>query len=481
MIMLSSLLIAILFGLVSTSANLLFISIVVAFFIGGFLLTRATWIVWAVLVSGLVVVGIAPLVEAALDPKVGWPVSILCFILMAIAFFKAATNRDTRNDTPGFIWLMFSFFVYAVVNSLLQWHSLEEFIGGFKRYFQIFGLLFALCWLDFDERHIHRWKVFFLLVALVQLPFAIYELVALVPLREGMRNFISGMVPIDAVAGTFGSTLYGGGSSGEMSTFLVMVLAFLLSRRTQKTLPAGRFILLAFWVSTPLFLGETKAAIIMLPLIFLALYRRELLARPHYALMALLICALFTAGMGYAYINIMKMSPDKLFTNTLSYNLYEQGYGLNYLNRTTVLTFWVERQGAHDPVSFVFGNGLGSSHQQTEGHVDIRYPRYGIGMTSVSTLFWDVGAFGVGLFAAVFIQAWRTSGRLYRESTEPEVRADVAAIQAALLLFAFHLFYNQALLENIAIQIVFASVLGYLAGLHRRHVQPIAGRRFSTA
>jgi len=46
--------------------------------------------------------------------------------------------------------------------------------------------------------------------------------------------------------------------------------------------------------------------------------------------------------------------------STLDYNIYVRGYGNNYLNRTTVLIFWAERQGVHDPVSFVFGNGLGS-------------------------------------------------------------------------------------------------------------------------
>ena len=43
-------------------------------------------------------------------------------------------------------------------------------------------------------------------------------------MREGLRN----VVPIDVVAGTFGATLYGGGASGEMATFLIIVLAFLL-------------------------------------------------------------------------------------------------------------------------------------------------------------------------------------------------------------------------------------------------------------
>ncbi|HEY8159662.1 MAG TPA: hypothetical protein VIF10_13260 [Methylobacter sp.] len=478
-IMVASLLIAILFGLISTTANLIFISFTVALFIGGFLLNRPIWIVWIVLSSGLLVLGILPVYDERLDSKAGWAVSLLCFILMALAFFKSFTTPGTRKGTPSFIWLLLVFFIYAVLNSFVQCYSAEEFIGGFKRYFQLWGLLFALCWMAFDERHIRLWRKFFLIVALVQLPFVVYELIALVPVRKGMVDSLPGMVPIDVVAGTFGSSIYGGGNSGEMSTFLVIVLAFLLSQRMQKTLSFGRFVLLIPWVLAPLFLGETKAVIVMLPLSFLVLYRRELLARPHYGLAAMTVGSLLAVGMGYAYMSASQMSMNELIADTLRYNVYETGYGSNLLNRTTVLTFWADQQGAHDPVSFVFGNGLGSSHQNTGdqggGHVDIRYPYYGIGLTGASTLLWETGVFGCGLFIAIFSCAWFAAGRLYRGSIDPIVKADANAIQVALSLFVFHLFYNPGLLEVLSFQIVFTAVLGYLAWLYRRHVALVTG------
>ncbi|MCK9620222.1 MAG: hypothetical protein M0R47_06760 [Methylobacter sp.] len=475
-VMVASLFMAILFGLVSTTANLILISFTVALFVGGFLLSRPIWIVWIVLSSGLLVLGIIPIYDDSLDSKAGWAISLLCFILLSLAFFKSFTTPDARKDTPSFIWLLLVFFVYAVLNSFIQCYSAEEFIGGFKRYFQLWGVLFALCWIAFDERHIRVWRKFFLIVALVQLPFVVYELITLVPLREGMIDSFPGMVPIDVVAGTFGSSIYGGGNSGEMSTFLVIVLAFLLSQRMHRTLSVGRFVLLIPWVLAPLFLGETKVVIVMLPLSFLVLYRRELLARPHYGLVGLMAGSLLTVCMGYAYMSISKMSMDELITDTLRYNVYETGYGSKLLNRTTVLTFWANQQGAHDPVSFVFGNGLGSAHQNMEGqggqggHIESRYPYYGIGLTGASTLLWETGVFGCGLLIAVFARAWFIAGRLYRESVNPIVRADANAIQAALSLFVFHLFYNSSLLEAVSFQIVFAAVLGYLAWLYRRHV-----------
>ena len=85
--------------------------------------------------------------------------------------------------------------------------------------------------------------------------------------------------------------------------------------------------------------------------------------------------------------------------------------------------------------------------------------------------------FGCGLLIAMFSCAWFAAGRLYRESINPIVRADANAIQAALSLFIFHLFYSPSLLEVLTFQIVFAAMLGYLAWLYRRHTASVAGSR----
>jgi hypothetical protein len=457
---------AVLFGLLSVTANPVFISVAVALFVGVFLIARPAWTVWLVLTLGLLVAGILPLLsEDGLVTKTTWGVSILAFTLMMIAFFMAVTSSATRRNTPAFVWVALGFLVYSVIVSFIQWYSMGEFSGGFKRYFQMWGLLFALCWLPFDERDIRRWRVFLLIVALIQLPFAAYELIALVPMREGLRN----IVPIDVVAGTFGAMLYGGGASGEMAAFLIMVLAFLLTQRMEKILTTRRLMLLIPLILSPLFLGETKAVVILLPVMFLVLYRRVIITRPHYGLAGLLLGGLLTAGSAYFYLSLSEKNVEGQIKDYLDYNVYDKGYGTHYLNRTTVLTFWAQQQGAHNPVSLVLGNGLGSSHTQAGGHVAMRYPNHGIGLTTASSLLWDVGMFGFGLFAAIFVLAWRTAGQLQQKLVDPIIRADAAAIQAALALFAVYLFFRSSLLETMSFQIIFVVLLGYLARLHRRH------------
>ena len=195
--------------------------------------------------------------------------------------------------------------------------------------------------------------------------------------------------------------------------------------------------------------------------------------RFHYWLMGFVLVIFLSVATGYYYLSLSDRSIDTQLEDTIDYNLKERGYGGVYLNRTTVITFWFRQQGAHDPVSLMFGNGLGSSN--ASGHIAKRYPGSGIGLTAASTLLWEMGLFGFGLFIAILVFAWRCALRLQRESTVPLVRADARAIQASLALFVFLIFYRVSLLELPSIQIVFATILGYLAWLYRRHVELVGG------
>ena len=460
---------AIFFGLIAATGSPILVSLAGGLLIGGLLLAKASWNIWLILALGLTVAGLIPIWADGLASKAVWGISILGFILMISALFRMVTKPGVARNTPAFVWMALVFMLYAVFNSLIQWNSLGEFVSGFKRYFQVFGLLFALTWLAISENDIQRWRKLFLIVALVQLPFAAYELISLVPLRQSLRYAYPGMVPIDVVAGTFGANLYGGGANAEMATFLIIVLAFLFARRREKVLSARQLVCLAPIVLAPLFMGETKVVVILLPMMFLILFRGEIVSRPHHAILWFCMAGVLSVAAAYAYLNTTKFhSFDGLITSTLAYNVYE-GYGEYKLNRTSVLSFWAGAQGLSNPVSPIFGNGLGSAHEGTGGHIARRYPGFGIGLTAMATLLWDHGIVGTALFLAVLALAWRAAGSLRRQSPEASVRADAAAIEAALALFAFYLFYRMALLETLSFQIVFAALLGYLAWLHRRH------------
>lgn len=477
-----SVVMAILFGLIAVTANPIIISLAVALMAGAILLVRVDWIVWLILSLGLLVTGLLPLFFDSFASKAGWGVSLLGIMLLLIALVRIVITPEARKNTPAFVWIALVFMIYALINTLLQWHSFGEMIGGFKRYFQIWGLLFALCWMTFDKQQIRYWKFLLLFIALVQLPFAVYERAVYVPIREGLQHLYPGMVPIDVVSGTFGATLTGGGASAEMALFLIAILAFLSAQRMEKVLSNSKFFLLTPIILAPLLLTEVKAVIIMLPLMFLILYRSEILVKFHQWIISLVAVTIFVVATSYAnfyaisqnkeIIQNKKTSMADYIEDSLAYNFYDKGhYGTNTLNRTTALIFWVKQQGLHDPVSFVFGNGLGSSQDS----LSKRYHGIGIGLTTVTVLLWEMGILGFGLFSAIFASAWVCANQLRCESVTPEIRADAAAIQVVLGLFVFYIFYRPGLMDSLSMQIVFTALLGYQAWLYRRvHVHTTA-------
>lgn len=428
------------------------------------------------LVFGLVIVGLLPVwVGETAATAVAWSISAISFALAGISIATAIVNRRSPVGTPthllpAFVLLALIFVLYATLNSFLHLSSFDEASRGFKRYFQAMGIMLALTWLPVSEEKIQRLLKLFLVIALLQLPFAIYQLIVLVPIREVIAFSYPGLVPVDVVAGTFGMSLTQGGLNGEMVTFLIMVLAFLLSRRREKCIGFTQTTWIAFFILAPLFLGETKIVLILLPLMFIILYRREFLMRPHLALAGVMTGILLTLSAGYVYVIANDKPLNELMENTLEYNLGDMGYGQFYLNRITVLSFWGEQQGFNNPASALTGYGLGAAHDGTDGHIALRYPGYGISLTAASTLLWEQGILGTTLFLAILVSAWRAAGRIQRIHLTPSwIRADAAAIQAVLPLFAVHLVYRSMLLQGLPFQIVFWSVLGYLAWMVRRY------------
>lgn len=129
-----------------------------------------------------------------------------------------------EKHIPLFIWMAVFFVIYAVGSTVFKMHSIGELFGGFKRYFQAFGLMLALVTLAISRKDINSWLKLLLTIALLQLPFALFERFVLVPLRGGMA---AGGQATDVVAGTMGANLQGGSPNSIMVIFIVIAFVFI--------------------------------------------------------------------------------------------------------------------------------------------------------------------------------------------------------------------------------------------------------------
>ncbi|MBI1890597.1 MAG: hypothetical protein HYS18_08125 [Burkholderiales bacterium] len=460
------LLAALFLGLLTTTANPVVIGMGLGLVGGAFLLTAPRLLIWLVIFLSLATGALLSLAGPEYMRLV-WPVSILAFLLWPLAL----VHMTRQKHLPVFVWVALLFVLLAILSTALNWYSLSQLIAGFKRYFQAYGLLFALAALPFASSDMQRWQKLFLLIALLQLPFALYEFLVLVPLRGGLQ---AGSEATDVVAGTFGANLNGGSANAEMAAFLLIVTAFLLARRRAGLLSGWRTALLGILCLIPLGLGETKVVLLLLPLVGAIVMRKDFFRAPLRYLPGMLVLVILTAVLGWVYVTLMiRGNFADVLANTLSYNLESTGYGDALLNRSTAISFWWERHGWHDPVGLLFGHGIGSSfwaaNNPLSGHIGMHYPRYGIDLTTLSTLLWDMGLVGAGMYAGILVSAWVAANRLWRRALDAWVRADALAIQAAIAVFAVFLIYSNSSVNLQAFQIVIAAVLGYLAYLCRTH------------
>lgn len=456
---------AFMFGMISVTANPMFIGLAVGLVGGVLLLIQPKKTIWMVIALGLASPAILDVAGHGLD-KILWAVSMMSLLLLLPGLMGLIDfNKSEKTYVPFFIWLAIAFVLFSILSAVLEHYSIGEFISGFKRYFQAFGLLLALVTLNINKQEFDGLLKLLLAISLLQLPFALFERFVLVPMRGGLS---AGAEATDIVAGTMGANLKGGSPNGLMVTFVLIAFVFIFSRWRAGLITNFRMILLGFILIIPLVLGETKIVVFMLPIIGLVLLRKDIVKNPMRYIPVMIGLLGVTMIFAYIYVYIMLDSDfADVFDTAVKYNIKDVGYGTSLLNRTTVMSFWWKLQSGQDPVGFLFGNGLGSSFGSglQAGHVAAQYPGYGIALTTISSLLWDVGVLGLMLYIAVFIAAWSAASRLGCKTTDNLVKSDALAIQAALALTLLFIFYDTTQINLIMHEIIIAVIFGYLAFL----------------
>ncbi|WP_228719940.1 hypothetical protein [Methylococcus geothermalis] len=468
--------VAVLAGLLASISQPIVLAVFVGGFLSLFLLSRIDFAVWLLLAGTLVVNGAVLLMFPRMT-KLSWALSMLGFFLLAAGLFSLFLGRRReRVRLPGFLMLFLVLVALSAGTSLLGKGSVLEILAGIKRSYQMLGLALALAVAPVTgawRRHFQAWGGFLLFAAILQLPVALYERIVLVPLRVGMGG---GIVPIDIVSGTFEPNFEGGGENGTMVIFLVVCLAYVLTAWRERALSSLWTSVFVVELGVPLFLGETKIALVLLPMMFLQVFSREIRRKPLVAAAALTSGALFTVVLAWLYFSafaIQGKSPEQMVQNTIDYNFGSAGYYGNKasLNRTTVLTFWLHEHGLHNPVETLFGHGMGASYAGAgtlvEGHLNRKYPAMAINLNTASTLLWDSGVVGATLFLGVLATAWRASGRLLSRCADGAERGRLVALRVCLAANVFSLWYSNSLMNSPSHELLFAFTLGYLAWLAR--------------
>lgn len=439
------------------------------------LLNALPLVVWAVLIGTLLISGPTIMFVPVLSTA-EWMFSLMGFFLAGAAVLHAAIGRERAGGTvPGFVVLVVVFMVFGATSIAYSGGPIVEGIRAAKRYFQFYGILFILAVVPFRETIVRRWWAFLLFLAGLQLPFAVYQRILLVPLREGLPN----VVPIDIVVGTMEGSLTGGGSSSVMALFLLWMQCFVLAAWRERMIRWRVGVALLSIFAVPLAIGEVNAIVVLLPIALAFLYLDLIRKRPKMLVAAALIAVPILVGAGWLYLATQTHAGQPLeakLSEILAYNFGEAGYYGRGLNRTSVFTYWARHHNLDDPVSFVFGHGLGSSFggiaELNPGHMDRAHTGMFIGLTSASAILWDLGLVGLILALAILYMAGRTAYQLTLSAAPGFDRAFCRTLSVMVPLLAVMLFYSDAMIAVPSQETLAAATLGLIAWRWRlgRHV-----------
>lgn len=438
------------------------------------LMMPLSWMLTLLLAATFIVVGVLTFFA-----KVGFitwlPYSLAGFLYL---YFLARTielhNVGQAALHSMFLWLG-TFLIMVVLSSLYADIPPMQWVAIGKSYFAFWSVLLIMAFLPVKEKTIEQlWKVF-ILVALVQLPVALYQYVVV----GGTRVEAGTGDAWDVVVGTFGGTEEGGGQSAAMGFFQVVMVVFALALWRRALISKMLLFLVLAVAAATIYLAEVKAMLVLMPLAFLVIYRRDLLRRPRELVVGITLIVGFMSVMPLAYnaLHYERQGRRAMTASEFVDSLVSQTdrYVINrasgQMGRITQLDFWAEQNARDISFEFLFGHGIGSTKisRLYIGDVARRYYPLPLGNTSASIMLWEVGLLGLAFFVGLLLAGARLAARLARDMRISAFqRAILETSGIGLLLVVVTLPYKHYAIQLSSVQLLIVLMLGQAAYWYSR-------------
>lgn len=423
------------------------------------------------LVGGLIISGLTQLYLPQVQ-LIRWAFVASALALIGHIFIVAAReNRLNLNVDSAVMFWSLMFILVLCCSAIAQQVDVPTALISIKGYLQVWGVLFALALLPWKQEQMNKLPLFFLLVALVQVPFVLHQYFVLVPMRQGISN-VKGLVPIDIVSGTFGGKLDHGGANAALTILCFIVASGLLSLWKNKLIPTGRFVVLIALVAFPAFINSTKISMLYMFVILLFLYRDEILAHPLKFVMRFSVAILLCAVVAYSVIsslpeNAQVSSFSDLYEQTYKYNVADDNIRDNNLSRSGAIKSWLDPVRAHTFKEVIIGYGIGSSRmldsragKRVSNAINIERPT---GVTALAAILWETGLAGLIAVTMMFVSAFSVASRLEWQYRRHDFhRCVFSALQCGLVIMFISLGHKSFFTFHIGFQTMFAAIFGYL-------------------
>ncbi|MCA0908931.1 hypothetical protein [Qipengyuania gaetbuli] len=389
-----------------------------------------------------------------------WLAAVFCGAVAGkyfLEFLQQPASLRLMRHRP--IKLLAAFLLWGTFVSVVAGIGQSQALLALKNYFAIWLVAIPAVWLGMRSQFLSRFEWALLGLFALQLPFAVWQ------------NFTTDNW--DAVVGTFGGDVEGGGASGTLMVYVIVGTLVAISwwqRQKAALWFAALAVALAFLIMIQ---GEVKAFFIMMPLGVAVMLRRLMLKRPLQSGLLLVSVALGS----YVTLGIYADSEagsstgrSERITSSFEY-FFDTTYvsaRTGEVSRGASIALWFESGG--NTAERLVGYGLGASRLSDTvegGSVTEKFGQAVINSTTIAQLLWDTGIIGLCLYVSIFISALRLAFRIAREAPNRTIQSR-ADLMAGIIVLAFPLLiYDRSLVDGPAIHFLFASCVGMLCGLEK--------------
>ncbi len=413
---------------------------------------------------------VGPLASIGRIKQVEWaPYLIAVILLMRVPmeWFHTSTIKYRRpgvtsEEVSPVVWAVVSYFTLILISIVLNRPTPLQGLVGAKLYVFVWGVFFLLVVSPISPKVLEQMWRGFLVIAVLQFPFALYQRLVEVP-KRGMT-----VSRLDAVVGSFPGTEMGG-ASGALAVFLVFSMALAISLWRNKLLSGTSACIVIIASLASIALGEVKVILVLFPLAFIVLNRRELVWRPLYFLGTGFIVVSLLGGILWVYRDAAKIrsGPDLTMSQHIERSVNyildpnEIHFQTGEVGRFAALNLWL-RDGRRTPQTMLLGYSPAASQNSTLGRGELasRYYPLKINGTTTAGMLWDIGALGFASFVAVIVIAFFQALRLSSLAHIPPFhRSALDACAVLLALVGVTLPYNNDILITPPLQVLFLIAL----------------------
>ena len=409
--------------------------------------------------------------------QAAWIPYLLCAVaLVRVLLGLFAPRRGAAEPIRGLLAFTIGALVLHLVillaGVLLNRPGGGQIMAGFKNALPFWVITALLVAQRGDARsHPWLWRLFYV-TFFMQIPLVLVQHFVI-----RVRRADSETTGMDAVVGSFGGSITGGGASATLVAFVLFVMALQFARwlRRQDGVLATTFVCVTGLGIV--LMGEVKAIFVWLPMIVLYLLRRRLLARPLQMVFAgsMLTVVLAATFVAYDAMYWQSSSGHRTIGERIEGAWYffdpnAVNFKTGEISRGASLALWAGDQKI-DTARRIIGYGSGSTRVSATvgmGEVARRFAPLSVASTALATLLWDSGILGAASFVAVILGSLLMAMRLgHHPLLAPAEQARIEAIGAFLLIAVTLLIYNRALTDEPSTQMLLVIGVGYVASQWR--------------